>query len=172
MPLILLLLSLVACPSTDDSNPEGPAVDIGTGELEFEPLADGDELAIILGPQGGYHLEGSLRTMGILTGDPRNLLDETNPTMAFGIDHNGGSILLTGEFTQGIEAAPEDAAPWTHQMLGRQARLDLEFGEDDTLDGETVTFSITITDSEGTVVEDSVDVVLFPHPLNGENAPG
>ena len=42
-----------------------PAVEIGTGEIEFQPLDDGDMLDIIQGPQGGFHLLGSLRVKGI-----------------------------------------------------------------------------------------------------------
>lgn len=38
-----------------------PRIEIGTGELDFEVLEDGASLEIIHGPQGGWHLVGSLR---------------------------------------------------------------------------------------------------------------
>ena len=64
------------------------------------------------------------------------------------------------------------AGPGPPQPRGREARTTLAFGEDTTLDGETVEFSIRLEDAEGVTVEDSVQLVLFPHPLNGDNAPG
>jgi hypothetical protein len=169
--LLLLAGLLIGCPSTDGSNSDDPALDVGTGEIEFEPLSDGDTMTMHIGSQGGYHLEVSARARGIVAGDARNLLDETNPTIEFGIDHNGTSMVLTDPFTQGIDDAPEDAAPWTHELLGREARIDIEFGEDDAWDGETVTLSMTVTDTEGTSIQDSVDVVLEPSPFD-ENLPG
>lgn len=172
MPLPLILLLLAGCPTADEVPPEGPAIDLGTGELEFEPLADGDELAIVQGSQGGYHLYGSFRVKNVVTGNARDLLEPTNPTMTFDIVHAGESLIASPPFTQGLDDAPEDAAPWTHQTLGREARMTLEFGEDGTLDGEPVDFSIRLEDAEGVTVEDSVRLVLFPHPLNGDNAPG
>jgi hypothetical protein len=168
---LLAALLLAGCP-TEEPPPDGPAVDLGTGELDFEPLADGDRVAIVQGPQGGYHLYGSIRTVGVVAGDSRDLTDPTNPTMAFDVVHAGDSIIAVPPFTQGLDEAPPAQAPWTHWMLGREARLDLLFGEDATLDGETVDFSITVSDTDGTVVQDTVSVELYPHPLNGENAPG
>ena len=51
--------------SSSSSTSTGPACDapagvgsfeIGTGEKCFEPLADGDEIPLMSGPQGGYHV--------------------------------------------------------------------------------------------------------------------
>ncbi len=173
LPPLLGALLLAACPTVDgEPTPDGPAVDLGTGELDFEPLDDGDELAIVLGSQGGYHLYGSFRSHGVVAGDSRSLTEPTNPTMEFDVVHDGASIIAIPPFTQGIAEAPAEQAPWTHWMLGREARLVLAFGDDVTLDGESVDFSITVTDTDGTVVQDTVSVVLYPHALNGQNAPG
>ena len=176
MRLLTVLLLLTGCPtaggpgSGDPNDPDGtgePAVDIGTGEIEFVPLEDGDDLALVEGPQGGYHLFGALRCKGIVAGDPDSLAETTNPTMAFGIDHGLDSLIASAPFTQGLDEAPESEDPWTHWMLDREARLNIPLGDDVLLDGETVEFSITITDTDGTVVEDTVSVVLFPSPTNG-----
>ncbi len=45
--------SLVAAESCEG---EATAAQIGTGTDEWEPLTEGQELSIIHGPQGGYHL--------------------------------------------------------------------------------------------------------------------
>lgn len=42
----------VAC----DTPPGVGAYEIGTGEKCFEPVADGDEVPLMSGPQGGYHV--------------------------------------------------------------------------------------------------------------------
>jgi hypothetical protein len=43
--------SLPACASGDI------ALDVGAGELAYEPLVEGDILTIVHGPQGGWHIE-------------------------------------------------------------------------------------------------------------------
>lgn len=40
-------------------------VEAGTGETTFAPLADGDELELVYGPQGGYHVWGACGIYGI-----------------------------------------------------------------------------------------------------------
>ena len=37
-----------------------PSLIIGTGEFEWQDLADGDSLVMVHGPQGGWHLLGSI----------------------------------------------------------------------------------------------------------------
>ena len=148
---------LTGCPSADD-----PAALIGGGELEWEDF-DGDA-EIIQGPQGGFHLLGSVRVTGIEAGDPTDLQSPNNPTITFDVVHGDGSMLLTGEFTQGMEGTPEGTEGWTHQIVGRFAILDIE--DDDELHGESVTFSVRVEDAFGVVVEDAVELDLERHPLN------
>lgn len=50
-------------PPVDCENPV-VAVEIGTGDQSFEPLADGDPVTMVHGPQGGWHVWGSLRATG------------------------------------------------------------------------------------------------------------
>jgi hypothetical protein len=37
-----------------------PWLELGTGQATFEPLADGDALELVAGPQGGWHLDATL----------------------------------------------------------------------------------------------------------------
>jgi hypothetical protein len=51
---------------TNDTSPQGclartPSIEIGTGEQIFEPLSEGAPVTMVHGPQGGWHLLGSLR---------------------------------------------------------------------------------------------------------------
>ena len=155
LPLALLL---AGCPSPDE-----PAALIGSGEIEWESLDDG-EAQVIQGPQGGFHLLASVRVTGIETGDPGDLLNANNPTAQFDVVLGGDSMLLTGDFTQGLERTPAGTDGWTHEVVGRFAILDIE--DDDELHGETVTFSVSVEDVNGVTVTDSIELDLERHPLN------
>ncbi len=41
-----------------------PALALGTGEAAFEPVAEGGELELVHGPQGGWHVVGAVRMGG------------------------------------------------------------------------------------------------------------
>ena len=142
---------------------DGPGLVLGTGEAEFEAITDGDVLQVIRGPQGGYHMLGSLLVKGVEAGDPDDLASNRNPTMSFDVEHNGDSVILLDAFTQGLDEAPSREAPYTHQLVGRFVVLDRT---DSQLDGETVTFSARIDDVNGLSAEASLEVELEPHPFN------
>lgn len=57
LPIALLL---AAC---DPAEPL-PFIEVGGGETRFEPLAEGQPHTIVHGPQGGWHMLGSVRTHG------------------------------------------------------------------------------------------------------------
>ena len=62
-----MLLFLFACtPSVDDTAGLlcaglAPSLVVGTGEREFETLDEGDEVIMVHGPQGGWHMLGSIQ---------------------------------------------------------------------------------------------------------------
>jgi hypothetical protein len=108
----LLLLAAVAACGADGMVYGDPAAVIGTGELEFEPLGDGDELYVVLGPQGGYHLNGSVRVQGVAPGNPDDLLDPDNPTTEFRAFVGDQRVDAGGaRYTQGLDPAPEPHHP-------------------------------------------------------------
>jgi hypothetical protein len=45
--------------------PAETSVELGTGEWQFEPLANGQNVALVWGPQGGYHVWLSVQTQGM-----------------------------------------------------------------------------------------------------------
>jgi len=65
----LLVLGLAACgcaaAAPDPIEPEGAALELGTGTWRFEPVEDGDEVPMIHGAQGGWHLWVAVRTDGM-----------------------------------------------------------------------------------------------------------
>lgn len=62
---VVPVLLLVAACETERCRAEGGVAELGTGDTGFEPLADGDTLGWVPGPQGGYHVYGSVRTRGL-----------------------------------------------------------------------------------------------------------
>ena len=167
--LTTILLSLVAlCLFLGGCVDDGlAAVEIGTGELSFERISEGQDLELIRGPQGGYHFLVSIRTKNLVGGDRGNLGDPTNPTINLDVVHNGESLILIGPITQGLDTAPASERPFTHQMTGRFAIVDVT--GDEQLEGETITLSVVVSDSEGVIVDDSVDVRSIAHPDNHIN---
>jgi hypothetical protein len=71
---------------------EGGEVEIGSGYDAFEPLDD--DIPIIGGPQGGFHLNLNARVEGLELGDPDDLLDPANPSTVFSIYTEGNGERL------------------------------------------------------------------------------
>lgn len=68
----------------------GTSLAIGTGITAYEPIDDGAELTLVMGPQGGYHVDITFRACGIVPMDARLRVDgfdaETGREVAFEID--------------------------------------------------------------------------------------
>ncbi|WP_437665326.1 hypothetical protein [Sorangium sp. So ce1182] len=62
--LVVLLGLAPGCAGGDEAPGQG-IVELGTGEWRFEPLADGQEVELAHGAQGGWHLWTSVRTLGL-----------------------------------------------------------------------------------------------------------
>ena len=62
-----MLLFLFACTADIDDTAEqlctdlAPSLIVGTGEREFETLDEGEEVIMVHGPQGGWHMLGSIQ---------------------------------------------------------------------------------------------------------------
>jgi len=70
------------CAEIEPLEPGGEAA-LGTGYDGFEPL--GEEIGIIAGPQGGFHVNLNARVRGLDFGNPEDLLDPRNPSTSFAI---------------------------------------------------------------------------------------
>jgi hypothetical protein len=169
------LLLLAGC--TSDAEPDGAGdtdvpslpteVRLGTGTDAFVPVEDGDEITIVFGPQGGYHLDGSLRASGIVAGDPDDLADPDNPVTTFRVWD------ATGDPISGLEGAEEilyqeglepSAEPGVFEMVGRRIFLDIP--SDDAVVGTDLDVEVEIRDVEDVVVVDRHTVLAVAHPFN------
>ena len=74
----------------DAPSTPGASLAIGAGLTAYEPIDDGAELALVMGPQGGYHVDITFRSCGIVPMDARLRVDgfdaETGREVAFEID--------------------------------------------------------------------------------------
>ncbi|MEN0061651.1 MAG: hypothetical protein AAGA48_05840 [Myxococcota bacterium] len=160
----LPLIALLAC-TNDPSGPDDPVVldpgiELGTGLDRFVSLDDGDDIVIIFGPQGGYHLEGSILVQGIDPGSANDLSDPRNPLTTFQVRREDGTIVSglqgadTVDFRQGIAASD---TPGVYQMIGRRILLDIQ--DDSELEGQTLTVSVTVEDADGVSLSDERAVI-------------
>ncbi|MEQ1565838.1 MAG: hypothetical protein ABMA64_09390 [Myxococcota bacterium] len=170
----LIALALAGCTSEGDGSASGdtgpdlpPAAELGTGDITFVPLVDGDPVDVIFGPQGGYHFNVSLRVQGIWPGNPTDIDDVDNPVVAFHAYVDGESVELqpgASTYKQGIDAVPGE--PGVYQMIGR--RLLLNITNDDQLDGVETLIDVDVTDRDGVTLHDERTIVAVPSPFNND----
>lgn len=138
------------CDSVDAGEPVMPTLEIGTGDLEFEPIVDGQDLLYILGPQGGYHFLASMRVTGIDPGTRTDLTDPRNPTTEFRAWLGDARVdLRASSYTQGLDRRMDGQG---YEMVGRLLILDITGPED--LEGMTTRVEVTVTDADGIVLSD------------------
>ncbi|GAB4196307.1 MAG: hypothetical protein OHK0013_03360 [Sandaracinaceae bacterium] len=64
----LLGCVVAGCAGSPQPEPVEASLEIGTGTARFVPLADGDEVPMVKGAQGGWHLWVSVRAEGLESG--------------------------------------------------------------------------------------------------------
>lgn len=143
---------------TADAGP--PTIELGSGQIEFESLVDGDSIFIVQGPQDGYHFFGSLRATNVNAGDVSSLGAPDNPTTTFEIHVGTDQVdAKASTYMQGLELSERGA-----EMVGRTVILDIQ--DDSELDGATVRFVVRVDDVDGVSVSDERSLVAVPHPNN------
>ncbi len=150
-----MVLALVACGAPD--------VRVGTGELAWEALGEGDALTVVHGPQGGYHVLGSVRTAGLNPGTGE-LDDPSNPTVTFQLTQEGVPLAPFAVSRQGLDALDPARDGATHELIGRLVILDIS--DDDEVVDREATLEVVVEDAGGLVLTDERTVMLRAHPLN------
>lgn len=153
---MFLWLALTACdgPTTTEECPRGtPVVEVGTGADAFVPLSADDPLPFVRGPQGGYHVYGSLRAEGALPGDPADPYGPDSPLVTFVVAVDGAEVA-------GLHAQPRllDEGPDGATLVGQLVVFSVL--DPTALDGAPATFSAELTDRCGATAGDAQDVVL------------
>lgn len=144
LPALTLALTL-ALPGCDvDYTIDGPPeLEVGTGEFAYEAVADGDELAIISGSQGGFHLLLGVRMRNL---DPNRVRMESSVRDAESGDMLGEPLFFRGTFFRG------ETDDWEYAGLPAQV-------EPSVVRGRDLTVTLTATDRDGRTVTDTMLVV-------------
>ncbi len=164
--MLFLALVLVSCTSSDDSGATGdsdtgtdpacfadaPTAVIGTGETDFESLADGDTVYMQHGAQGGEHILGSLRVWHM------SQIVTVHYTIA---REDDGSLVSDQTFRVAMIEEPDCA----YMYPGMYGYLGLTSEYTQTLQNTNVILNMDATDSDGRSASDSVGVLI------GQDAP-
>lgn len=167
--LLVAAATVGGCETSDfeDASTDAPRVDprveIGSGELEFEPLTEDQDLEFIRGPQGGLHFLGSIRAWGIEAGDFRNLEDPSNPTTEFQVWLGSDRVdAEASTYIQGLRPSmTEDGA---YEMIGRLIILEAE--RDEELHEMTVELRVVFASADEEPLVDARTIRAISHPLN------
>lgn len=65
---VLGALAASGCAAADAGPPGEASLEVGTGTARFAPVLDGEEVPLVRGAQGGWHLWVSVRATGLDTG--------------------------------------------------------------------------------------------------------
>lgn len=151
------LLALPGCPGGGGVDAGASVeVELGTGTIGWEPLAQDAELDLIAGPQGGHHFIVHARARGIVPGDPARPGQLGNPSTTFeAYDQDGSRLDLDfPPYRLGYEQ-PGDG--WSYLPSGRI----LQVIEDQvpTLPGQRVRLTLRIQDATGAYGTDELWIV-------------
>jgi hypothetical protein len=144
----IAFLALTACASTPAPVEEGEArLEVGTGTWRFEPLEDGQEVPMVRGAQGGWHVWVSVRAEHLQASTGRLEIevqpaDESAPPESASV---------------GVQFDPPDA-DGMRSYLGWPAIL----SSPSCAVGETLRVHVTLTTSAGQQI--SAERYLVPAP--------
>jgi len=135
-------------PPTGDAGP--PTVELGVGDSEFLPLAEGADAELVFGPQGGYHI--------VFGACLRGLTPVDGMVLSYDVRRADGALL--GETPLGITVARLLRKPdGGFARVGDFVVLSIT-GPPDVL-GATLTVHVSLRDAGGTLVdEDTRHVVV------------
>jgi hypothetical protein len=134
---------------------------IGTGELEWEDLSDNAPLTMVHGPQGGWHMLGSVRVCG-----SRNVV-----TIHYTITHDESGTVISDNLYR-VALVTDETSCCGHYpgMYGFISVQDMVDGELDTppelLACERVTLRMVVTDTGGRDMTVEKTVTAAPDPAD------
>lgn len=159
-----LLLACVGAPSSPE-----PWIEIGGGETRWQPLAEGADHEMVHGPQGGWHMLGSVRAVGF----------EEVLRVRFQITVPDRDDAMVSDNLYAVQALVDPMTPSILTYPGMYGYLEvgvLAEGELDTppelLSGLPVVLWMEVTDDRGRQAEDSVEVTAAPDPDDLDMVPG
>lgn len=131
-------------------------VQIGTGVTKFEPLAEGEDVTMVFGIQGGWHIDVALRVEGVGTdvevrpevrrvSDGERLAGDQLPSLLLLADYRPGAC--RGD-ALGVRAFLDDATPavpypeFICSLAGERLQIDVDVSD---FSERSATASIEVT---------------------------
>jgi hypothetical protein len=147
-------LALGCEPELCDEVEGAPTATVGTGTARFRAVQDGDALTYVRGIQGGTHLDGSVAVRGVFL-PPDSLSGEQYlPLLTMLLADEAGTRL--GGFTA-LPTLFDVQSDGSGVRVGEQVIFDADAS---AFVGQRVRLSAEVLDFCGTVVQDSVEVVV------------
>lgn len=134
-PTVAIVLMLTAAGCGSDGP---PSAEVGTGAGQFEPLTDGEQVPIIHGLQGGYHVWGAVRAHN-LDGHALRLSFTLTPTAATAPYTSRNDVV---DLTDGEHAGTAVFLADPNAVRGQPCRLHLDATD---THGRTASSERTIT---------------------------
>lgn len=172
--LLPLLSGLLACeaprPDTGGDTGEAPVlvVEIGAGERSFEPLQPGDSQQMVHGPQGGWHMLGSVRVTGF-----QPVIEVHYTITALEQDD-----ALVSDNNYRVKALQDPEVEGRYFYPGMYGYLDvstLAEGELNTppelLSYQRVRYEMTVSDTDSNSASASLELVAEPDPDDLDKVP-
>lgn len=158
---MLVVWCLLSCAGSGPCERGPIEIEIGDGLTDFVPLAAGDEVTMVFGPQGGWHVDVAARVTGA-TADV-----EVRPTVRRVTD----GLQLAGEQAASLLLlAGHDEETCTGDALGVRAFLDdaapsLPYPDFIcSLDGSPLEVSVEVSDFAGRSGDASLEVIARTDP--------
>ncbi len=155
----------VVCVEEDPCLCEPPALQVGTGDDTFSPLSDGDPVMMVHGPQGGWHMLGSVRV--------HHTTDIVR--IHFVIATEAGVVVADNQLNVLLVAEPDCAGSYP----GMYAYIDVSELVDGDLDTPpellayaSLDMTATVVDQDGREVTETVRIVATPDPSDVEPGDG
>lgn len=152
--VIPVAVSVAAC-EPERCLVEGGVAELGTGEASFEPLADGDTLGWVAGPQGGFHVYGSVRTQGLSLATAFTDPEESWAELRVELFEPSGAAVA------GFPFAPRVFRPafgWDGELFGQI----VQFFRSPPPTGSGYRLEVEVVDAEGVCASDARTVSLAP----------
>jgi len=139
---------------------EGARIEIGTGTSSFESIAESDPVIMVHGPQGGWHMLGSIRAWN------------TTPIIriAYSILAIEEDVFISDNNYHVMLAMDEECSGYYPGMYGYLDVSPLAQGELDEpaelLSYSSVEMSMSIEDQDGQIASKSITVTAVPDPAD------
>lgn len=129
----------------DASTAPGAYVEIGTGARRYEPLDCGEEIPIIAGPQGGFHVWGGFHGEGF---------DDSDVRIRFELELDGETYARADYTEFGLPPGPAGGFDYAAVAVVYDQNSDVQ-----VTTGQVMTLRLTIEARDGQGLDDEVEVV-------------